>query len=330
MQARSQLLLGCLRVGDLRVGRRGGQRRPRQRPVQRLQLGALLFQPVVQLAGRVDVLLVVRLDRGQLRRVAVGQPLLVHEHAAEPAGHLTLVRPAVERLDLLDRVRLLADPHRLPDDGIEVDEPLLAQQPVELRLADAVAAGQLLERGHPLGRVVVDVHLRIARRCADQPADEVGDHLPLGVSVVRPQRGETARRVPSPARYSMPAPSSNQGSPSKSRWRSPGLGGGSRSSPRPGCGSSSVREGRPVVRSRSCSAACCCSRRRASGPMPEAFSTSGDAVARSARVAMPTARSASRWSPRMLATRPTSSASRSPVSHRSPQRHPLRRPLGAP
>ena len=46
----------------------GHPRRPRQRPVQRLQLGALLLQPVVQLAGGVDVVLVVRLDRGQLRR----------------------------------------------------------------------------------------------------------------------------------------------------------------------------------------------------------------------------------------------------------------------
>ena len=65
------------RLGDLRVGRLLGHRR-RPRPVQRLQLGALLLQPVVQLAGRVDVLLVVGLDRGQLRCVAVDQPLLVH------------------------------------------------------------------------------------------------------------------------------------------------------------------------------------------------------------------------------------------------------------
>ena len=47
----------------------------------------------------------------------------------------------------------------------------------------------------------------------------------------------------------------------------------------------------------------------------------GVAVARSCSVAMPAARSASRWSPRMNATRPRSSACRSSLVHRSAQRH---------
>jgi hypothetical protein len=99
------------------------------------------------------------------------------------------------------------------------------------------------------------------------------------------------------------------------------LGGGSLNSPRRGLGSSRVRDGYPVVRSLSCSAACCCRRVRASAPMPDDFSSSGAAVARSRRVATPTARSASRWWPRMPATRPRSSACRSSVVHFSAQRH---------
>jgi hypothetical protein len=149
--------------------------------------------------------------------VAVDQPLLVLDDAGHRVGDVAGVLPPVEGLDLLDRVGLPADPHRLADDGQQVDEPPGAQQLVELGLADAVPPGEPLERADLVGGVVVDVHAGSARQASTTRSTRVLDHAPLLRAVVRPQGGEAPSRSPRPARYSSPWPSPDSGSPSKSR-----------------------------------------------------------------------------------------------------------------
>ena len=105
-----------------------------------------------------------------------------------------------------------------------------------------------------------------ARAAGDQPVDQVGDHLLLRRTVVRPQRREAARR----GRRGRRGTRCPRRPRTRDRPRSRGRGRrrsavGRRSSPRPGCGSSSVRDGRPVVRSsaaRPPAAAAGCARRR--------------------------------------------------------------------
>ena len=78
---------------------------------------------------------------------------------AHLAGHVA--REAVERLELLDRVALDAGAQRLPDDGVQIDEALGAQQAIELVAARRVSAHQPLQRGRLVVAEVVDVHARV-------------------------------------------------------------------------------------------------------------------------------------------------------------------------
>ena len=87
-------------------------------------------------------------------------------------AQVDLADEAVERLHLLDRVALDRGPQRLPDDAQQVDHHALAEQPVDLGLARAVAAHQPLERGRLVRRVVVDVHRRVVVEARHDPVDE--------------------------------------------------------------------------------------------------------------------------------------------------------------
>jgi hypothetical protein len=86
------------------------------------------------------------------------QPLLVLDEGEAGAGLRALALRHVELLDLLERVRLLRDPHALADDPEEVHEDAAAQQLVHLVLARGVAAHQPLDGPGLVGGVVVDVH----------------------------------------------------------------------------------------------------------------------------------------------------------------------------
>jgi hypothetical protein len=86
----------------------------------------------VQVTGRPHVVAVVRRDLVEDAVVAVDQPPLVRDHARHRVGDVLAgaADPApVEPLELLDRVPLLADPHPLPHDRVEVHEPVPAEQP---------------------------------------------------------------------------------------------------------------------------------------------------------------------------------------------------------
>ena len=106
--------------------------------------------------------------------------------------------PPVEVLELLDRVGRLADPQPLPHDGEQVDEPLPPQQRVELGLAGAVPPGEPLQRGLLVGRVVVDVHVRVGGQPAGQLVEQVAGQRRLLVVVVRPPGAEPSAAVPQP------------------------------------------------------------------------------------------------------------------------------------
>ena len=85
----------------------------------------------------------------------------------DPASVIAAVaRRHVQRLELLDRVRLDADAHTLPHDLEEVDENPAAEQVVDLVLPRAVLAHQPPERGALVGGVVVDVQIGDRRDAA--------------------------------------------------------------------------------------------------------------------------------------------------------------------
>ena len=177
----------------------------------------------------------------QDRGVAVDEEAFVLDDARHRVGHALVGGgagvPPVEVLELLDRVGRLADPQPLPHDGVQVDEPLPPQQRVELGLAGAVPPGEPLQCGLLVGRVVVDVHVRVGRQPAGQLVEQAAGQRRLLVVVVRPPGGEPLRCGPR-ARRGTPGPGRRRrtGRPRSRGRRRPSLGGGRRSSPRSGSG----------------------------------------------------------------------------------------------
>ena len=94
----------------------------------------------------------------------------------------------VEGLQLLERIALDAGAHRLADDGVQIDEPLGPQQPVELALARGVAAHQALERGRLVGREVIDVQPGKALPARHHEVDEGLEGRPLRGGIKGPAR----------------------------------------------------------------------------------------------------------------------------------------------
>ena len=89
-------------------------------------------------------------------------------------------------LELLQRVAVLADLHALPDDGVEVDEHVVAQEVVDLVLARGVLDRQRPELGRLVRGVVEDVHAGVLGAKLDHAVDEPLERRLLGVGVVRP------------------------------------------------------------------------------------------------------------------------------------------------
>ena len=143
----------------------------------------------MQLEGGAAVLLVVALDLLEQRVVTRLDPLLEADDGLVAAGDVRGADEAVELLDLLDRVALGRGADRLPDDAVEVDEHLLAQEVVDLGLAGAVLAHEAGQRRALVGGVVVDVHARVAPAALDDPVDELLERGALGVAIPPPDRG---------------------------------------------------------------------------------------------------------------------------------------------
>ena len=119
---------------------------------------------------------VARLDVAQDRVAA-----LLHVLGPDLVAH-------VERLELLDRVRARPDPEPAAHHGVEVDEEVTGEHPVDLGLADAVTGRHRREVGRLVRRVVVDVHagVRLPARL-DERAEPLERRALLGERV-RPQR----------------------------------------------------------------------------------------------------------------------------------------------
>ena len=101
----------------------------------------------------------------------------------------------VERLELLDRVRPAAHPHRPLHDRVEVDEHAVGEQLVDGRLPHAVPRGDREEVRALVARVVVDVHVRVRRPTRGDEREELLERHPLLREAVRPERREPLGRV---------------------------------------------------------------------------------------------------------------------------------------
>ena len=85
---------------------------------------------------------------------------------------IDLAREPVERLKLLDGVAVDSGAEPLPNDAVEVNEDLRAQELVELIGPGPVPPHEPLHRGRLVGRVVVDVHGGIPPATLDDQVDE--------------------------------------------------------------------------------------------------------------------------------------------------------------
>ena len=159
----------------------------------------------MQLLRRLDVVLVVALDLREQLLVAGLQVALVVDDAGAGGLHLIAALTAVERLDVLDRVRRGRGPDRFARDAVQVHQPLLAQQPVEERLARGVARRELLERGVLVGGVVVDAHVAVLLHAGLEPVHEGFERVLFLRAVVRPERLEDVAAV-----AALPVPDAEQ------------------------------------------------------------------------------------------------------------------------
>ena len=165
----------------------------------RLQLGAAFLQPIAESPRRDTVVAVVRLDgveHALVVRVVVQplQPSLELDDARVRVAHLGGSSEAVEAFDLLDRVALEGSAHTLPHRAKQVDEYTCAQQSIHLRLARRIAAHEAAHRRGLVGRVVVDVQLRVSLEAGHHEVDERLERRAL-----RGQRG-FSRRIECPYR----------------------------------------------------------------------------------------------------------------------------------
>ena len=208
----------------------------------------------------------------------------------------------------------------LRTNGIQVDEHAVAQQVVDLVLADAVAPGQPQQRCLLVGRVVVDVHVRDSAcgACGPSPGSRPAPDARWPGRA--PTAAGTRRRASStPHRYSRPhsRPSAvHSGSPSKSKNRSPLSGSGSSIS---GCASTISYGGLPSTRGGDLQARLCGQRR--DGPRGQFGQRRRRGPRAPVMVVMPASISRARWLTRMPATSSRSSCSRTWIVHSGQRKH---------
>lgn len=121
-----------------------------------------------------------------------------------------VLRPHVERLQLLDGVARHTGPQGGADRGVEVHEQARAEPVVQLALAHPVAHREPLERRDLVRGVVVDPHPRVGRAPRLHERHELLERRPLLAAGVRPQPREPevpeGRAGGVPARGLHPAP----------------------------------------------------------------------------------------------------------------------------
>ena len=78
----------------------------------------------------------------------------------------------VQPFDLLEGIRVRGQPYALAHHAVQVDEHLVAQEPIHLLLSSAVVAHQPAQRSLLVRGVMVDVHFRISLELRDRVVDE--------------------------------------------------------------------------------------------------------------------------------------------------------------
>ena len=106
----------------------------------------------------------------------------------------------IERLELLDRIRVLRDPHGGAHHGIQIDEHAGAQEVIDRLLADPIARRESQQCGPFISGVVVNVHIGEGFSPLRDIGEEVDQGLLLLRAVVRPEgledrRGSADRRL---------------------------------------------------------------------------------------------------------------------------------------
>ena len=102
--------------------------------------------------------------------------------------HRALAPGHVQLLDPLQGIRLVRDAQSLPQERVQVDEHLAAQEDVQLVLADGVAAHQALEGPRLVPAVVIDVHYGPAASPLHDEGDELVERAALLLGRMCPQR----------------------------------------------------------------------------------------------------------------------------------------------
>ncbi len=182
-QVVGQLLAGLVGLG------RGARQAVREETLLRGQLGPAGLEPVAEAQGGHAVVAVVALDVGEDLRSArrlVGaqlEPRLeLHDRRAGVA-QVPLAPEAVQRLELLDGVALDRRADALADGAEQVDEDAATEQRVDVVLARVVALAQAPHGGGLVRRVVVHVHVGVARAPIDDEVDELLEGPLLGCRV---------------------------------------------------------------------------------------------------------------------------------------------------
>ncbi|CAH0327306.1 hypothetical protein SRABI128_05972 [Microbacterium sp. Bi128] len=159
-------------------------------------------QPVPELQRGEAVVFVVVGDPGEDCGRFVG-PLIV-PRVAEPcignhggAGILhfasSKVRPHVERLELLDAVRVLGDPDAVPDRLVQVHQQAFAEPLVHDVLPGNVHHREFPKRRFFIRCVVVDVHVRVVPPAFLDIVKEIEERLLLRLPAVGPEWPENPR-----------------------------------------------------------------------------------------------------------------------------------------
>ena len=191
------LLIAVLPLLGLGHGRTGyvAEVAPKLRP--------LVFQPVPQVERREAIVAVVALDLGEevlsFLPLPKLKPGLELDDALIGIAQFDPTLESVERFKALDGVALDRCAHRLAHRPVEVDEHPASQELVDLLLARAMASGEALHSGRFVGRVVVDVQVRVGLKAVHDEVDECFEGAPFrargdGAVLDRPEGVE--RRLP--------------------------------------------------------------------------------------------------------------------------------------
>jgi hypothetical protein len=203
-------------------------------------------QPVAQRQGCERVLAVVRGDRVEDRGIARLDVALVFDYRRPAVTDLGVAIKAEEYLHLLQPVRRHGRREPTPDDLQQIHEYPSGEQVVDLGFAGVVSTSEPPECADLVCGVVVDVHVGVLDQARVDPVDHPLESASLRSVVISPQRRERLVKVeqaPEILETSLLVP---ERVASISKKMSPGVGSGSRASPRSGSGSRTTNASLPV------------------------------------------------------------------------------------